>query len=84
MKYEKELGVDFDIALSEEHIRKKEKRYISMKRQNNTSSAYFMRCRIVPVTSLQYGESASGIVNSGNIFIQTESSGAKEAAHKNV
>ena len=33
MKYEKELGVDFDIALSEEHIRKKEKRYISMKRQ---------------------------------------------------
>ena len=33
MKYEKELGVDFDIALSEDHIRKKEKRYISMKRQ---------------------------------------------------
>lgn len=33
MKYEKELGVDFDIALSEEHIRKKEKRYISMKKQ---------------------------------------------------
>ena len=33
MEYEKELGVDFDIALSEEHIRKKEKRYISMKRQ---------------------------------------------------
>ena len=32
MKYEKELGVDFDIALSEDHIRKKEKRYISMKR----------------------------------------------------
>lgn len=28
MKYEKELGVDFDIALSEDHIRKKEKRYI--------------------------------------------------------
>lgn len=27
MKYEKELGVDFDIALSEDHIRKKEKRY---------------------------------------------------------
>ena len=33
MKYEKELGVDFDIDLSEEHLRKKEKRYISMKRQ---------------------------------------------------
>ena len=33
MKYEKELGVDFDIALSEDHIRKKEKRYIGMKRQ---------------------------------------------------
>lgn len=28
MKYEKELGVDFDIALSEDHISKKEKRYI--------------------------------------------------------
>lgn len=24
MKYEKELGVDFDIALSEDHISKKE------------------------------------------------------------
>ena len=33
MEYEKESGVDFDIALSEEHIRKKGKRYISMKRQ---------------------------------------------------
>lgn len=33
MKYEKELEMDFDIALSEEHIRKKGKRYISMKRQ---------------------------------------------------
>ena len=33
MEYEKELGADFDIALSEEHIRKKEKRYIRMKRQ---------------------------------------------------
>ena len=33
MKYEKELEADFDIALSEDHIRKKEKRYISMKRQ---------------------------------------------------
>lgn len=32
MKYEKELEMDFDIALSEEHIRKKGKRYISMKR----------------------------------------------------
>ena len=28
MKYEKELEMDFDIALSEEHIRKKGKRYI--------------------------------------------------------
>lgn len=28
MKYEKELGVDFDIALSKDHIRKKEKRCI--------------------------------------------------------
>lgn len=33
MNYEKELGVDFDIALSEEHIRKNGKHYISMKRQ---------------------------------------------------
>ena len=32
MKYEKEFGVDFDIALSEDHIRKKEKRYIGMQR----------------------------------------------------
>ena len=27
MKYGKEFGVDFDIAFSEDHIRKKEKRY---------------------------------------------------------
>ncbi len=33
MKYEKELEMDFGIVLSEEHIRKKGKRYISMKRQ---------------------------------------------------
>ena len=32
MKYEKELGADFDIALSEDHSRKKEKRYIGMQR----------------------------------------------------
>ena len=84
MEYEKELGVDFDIALSEEHIRKKESAILVWKGKNNTSSAYFMSCRIVPVTSLQYGESVSGIVNSRNMFIQTESSVAKEAAHKNV
>ena len=33
MKYEKESGVDFDTAISEKHIRKKGKRYISMKKQ---------------------------------------------------
>ena len=87
MKYEKELGADFDIALSEDHIRKKEKRYISMQRQKQHKQRFllmFMSCRIVPVTSLQYGESVSGIVISRNIFIQTGSSGAKEAVHKNV
>lgn len=33
MEYEKELKMDFDIAFSENHIRKKEKRYTSLKRQ---------------------------------------------------
>lgn len=33
MEYEKKLKMDFDIAFSEDHIRKKEKRYASLKRQ---------------------------------------------------
>lgn len=84
MKYEKELGVDFDIALSEEHIRKKEKRYISMKRQKQHKQRLLYELSHCTGYKLQYGESASGIVLSRNMFIQTGSSGAKEAAHKNV
>lgn len=35
MDYEKELYIDFDIGLSEEHLREKERRFVSMERQKH-------------------------------------------------
>lgn len=58
MEYEKELGVDFDIDLSEEHLRKKEKRYISMKRQKQHKQRllYELHCPIYKPSIWREGE----------------------------